>query len=177
MGMKEWEAATATVKQGLGVDENNPQLQKQLRSIKQLKAAESAAASRAAVTRPAAGTLDSTTSKELTELQQQYVQMNREYNLVKANILKTQREYKSDEITKAELEKLPDDENAKMYRGIGKIYLLSTRDDVMEHLDRNIETEKKREGDLTQKLDYLERRMQSQKSNMEELLRSPSSAE
>ena len=170
MEMKDWDAAEATIKQGLGVDGSNPQLQKQMRTVKQAKKAQAAAATR---TR----TMDASSSKELTELQQQYVQTNREYNTVKANILKAQREYKSDEITNAELEKLPQDDNAKMYRGIGKMFLLSSRDDVMDHLNKHMETEKKREGDLTQKLDYLERRMKSQRSNMEELLRSPPSSE
>jgi len=171
MEVKDWEGATATIKQGLGVDENNPQLQKQMRSIKQAKKAEEKAAAAAATTRPDSN-MDATASKELMELQQQYVQTNRELNTVKANILKAQREYKSDEITKAELEKLPEDDNAKMYRSVGKMFLLSNRNDVMDHLNKNMESEKKREGDLSQKLDYLERRMHSQRSNMQELLQS-----
>lgn len=172
MEMKDWVGAEATIKQGLIVDGNNPQLQKQMRTIKQARRAET----NAAVARTSR-TLDASSSKELTELQQQYIQTNREYNMVKANILKAQREYKSDEITKAELEKLPHDDNSKMYRGIGKMFLLSSRENVMDHLNKNVETEKKREGDLTQKLDYLDRRMKSQRNNMEELLQTPSTTE
>lgn len=174
--LKDWQGATATIKQGLAVDENNPQLHKQLKTVKQAIKAEAAVTSAKAPPPPRAN-LDATVSKELQELQQQYVQLNREHNVVKANILKCQREYKTDEITMSELEKLPIEDESNMYRSIGKIYLLSTRDDVMEHLQNNMETEKKREQDLEQKLEYLERRMQSQKSNMEELLRSNASAE
>ena len=164
--LKEWDAATATIKQGLSVDENNPQLLKLMKTIKQAKKAEAHAATAARPTRA----MDATMSNELAELQQQYIQTNREYNTVKANIVMAQREYKTDEITKAELEKLPQGNDAKMYRGIGKMFLLSSRDQVMDHLDKNIEAEKKREGDLTQKLEYLERRIASQRSNMQELL-------
>jgi len=171
MEMKEWDVATATIKQGLNIDESNPQLQKQMRTIKQAKKAVASAAARPP------RTMDATSSRELTELQQQYVQTNREYNTVKANMLMAQREYKTDEITKTELEKLPEGDNAKMYRSVGKMFLLSDRNDVMDHLNKNMETEKKREDDLTQKLDYLERRMKSQRANIEELVRSPSSAE
>lgn len=167
MEQKDWDAATSTIKQGLSVDENNPQLLKLLRTIKQSKKAQVNAA--AATARPTR-TMDATTSKELTDLQQQYIQTNREYNTVKANIVMAQREYKSDEITKAELDKLPPNDNAKMYRGIGKMFLLSSREQVMEHLDKNMENEKKREGDLTQKLEYLEWRMTSQRTNMQELM-------
>ena len=160
MELKDWDAATATIKQGLSVDENNPQLLKLMKTIKQYKKAE-AHANAAAAARPTR-TMDATTSNELTELQQQFVQTNREYNTVKANIVMAQREFKSDEITKAELEKLPPGNDAKMYRGVGKMFLLSSRDQVMDHLNKNMEVEKKREGDLTQKLEYLERRIASQ---------------
>ena len=171
MEMEDWDAATATIKQGLTVDVNNAQLLKQLKTIKLHK---KAAAAKAAKPPPK---MDASMSREFMDLQQQYVQTNREFNTVKANIIKAQREHKSHEITKTELEKLPEDEDSQMYRGIGKMFLLSDRDEVMDHLTKSIDDEKKREHDLTQKMEYLERQMKSQRQNMEELMRSPSSAE
>ena len=57
-----------------------------------------------------------------------------------------------------------------MYRSVGKMFLLSSRQQVMERLDKDMETEKKREEDLMQKQDYLERRLKSQQQNIQELL-------
>lgn len=175
MEMKDWDGAVATIKQGLVVDANNPQLGKLLRTIKQSKKAADkiiAAAKKASPT-----VASSSASKEFVELQQQYMQTNREFNIVKANIVKAQREKKSQEITKSELETLLNDDytqETKMYRSVGKMFLRASRDQVFEHLTKTIEDEKKRESDLTQKLDYLERRLKSQRQNMEEVMQSQS---
>ena len=53
---------------------------------------------------------------------------------------------------------------------MGKTFLKSTRDNVMDHLKNNKEESAKKENDVTQKLKYLERRMTSQKQNMRELV-------
>jgi stress-induced-phosphoprotein 1 len=174
MEMKDWDGAISTIKQCLAVDSDNPQLQKLLRTVKQSKKAAHSAASKATNSTPR---MDSLASNEFAELQQQYVQTNREFNVVKANILKSQRECKSQEITKSELEKLNETQETTMYRSVGKMFLRSSREQVFEHLEKTIEDEKNRETDLTQKLEYLERRMKSQRQNMEEVMRSPSSAE
>ena len=50
------------------------------------------------------------------------------------------------------------------------MFLLRSRQQVMERLDKDMETEKKREEDLMQKQDYLERRLKSQQQNIQELL-------
>ena len=175
--MKDWDGAVATIKQGLSVDANNPQLTKLLRTVKQSKKAADNAAAKAAK-EPQPKVMDASTSREFSELQQQYIQTNREFNVVKANIVKAQREAKSQEITKSELEKLlKETQETKMYRSVGKMFLRASRDQIFEHLTKTIEDEKKHESDLTQKLDYLERRLKSQRQNMEEVMQSPSSAE
>jgi chaperonin cofactor prefoldin len=174
MEIKDWDGAISTIKQCLSFDSDNPQLQKLLRTVKQSK---KAAANAAAKTTKPTPRMDALASNEFSELQQQYVQTNREFNIVKANILRAQRECKSQEITKSELEKLNETKETTMYRSVGKMFLRSSREQVFEHLEKTIEDEKKRESDLTQKLEYLERRMKSQRQNMEEVMRSPSSAE
>jgi len=59
--------------------------------------------------------------------------------------------------------------DSKMYRGIGKMFMLCTRDGVFEHLENEITEDGKKIADLTQKKDYLERRMTSQQQNIREL--------
>ena len=181
----EFEAALATIKQGLAIEPDNPQLQKQMRQIKAkrstMRRAESSSAS--SNTPPSSampggmpyGNLDSSTSKEVMDLQQQLMATTKEYRMVKANIMKAQNGKRSNELTKSELEKLPQGTEAKMYRGVGKMFMLTSRSDIMSHLDESIDKEGKDEKDLTAKLDYLERRMKSQQQNIQELTKSASS--
>ena len=58
-----------------------------------------------------------------------------------------------------------------MYRGIGKMFILSDQKEVMGYLKDGMESEKKRELEITSKMEYLERRMKSQQNNIQELIR------
>lgn len=179
----EFDAALATIKQGLAIEPDNPQLLKQMKQIKAKRAstkrAESAAASNANASvvggMPYRANLDSSISKEVNDLQEQLISTTKEYRAVKANMMRAQKEKRSNELTKVELEKLPPGTDAKMYRGIGKMFMLTSRSDIMSHLDESIEKESKTEADLNAKLDYLERRIKSQQQNIQELTKSASS--
>jgi prefoldin subunit 1 len=180
MELKDWDGATATIKQGLNIEPNNPQMTKLYRQVNLERKAEAAAEKKSALVpfqqsamAPAGGGM----SNEQMEMQQQLIQLSREYNVVQANINRAQREYRSNELTKSELEKLPEDSSSRMYRSIGKMFLLSSRPDVTEHLDKSMENDKKEEAELRKKLDYLERRMASVQQNLKELVQSTSTAE
>jgi len=58
------------------------------------------------------------------------------------------------------------------FKSVGKIFLKSTKEKVTEQLESSVENQKKKENDLKQKMDYLERRIKSQEQNMQELLSS-----
>ena len=170
MELKELDAAMATIRQGLTVDPKNPQLTKQMRNVQQMKkvAAAKEASARAPQQVSSATTMDEATARELRELQTQHAQTSREFQMVQANLVKTQREYKVGDITKSELTELPDD--SKCYRSIGKMFLLSTREGVLEHLQKQMEDQKKQETDMMQKMEYLERQMKEQRQNIKELM-------
>ena len=121
---------------------------------------------------PYRANLDSSISKEVKDLQEQLIATTKEFRTVKANIMMAQKEKRSNELTKAELDKLPPGTDAKMYRGVGKMFMMTSRSDIMAHLDESIEKETKTESDLSGKLDYLERRMKSQHQNIQELTKS-----
>eukprot|EP00593_Proboscia_inermis_P005843 CAMPEP_0171299686 /NCGR_PEP_ID=MMETSP0816-20121228/8550_1 /TAXON_ID=420281 /ORGANISM="Proboscia inermis, Strain CCAP1064/1" /LENGTH=269 /DNA_ID=CAMNT_0011775695 /DNA_START=18 /DNA_END=827 /DNA_ORIENTATION=+ len=173
--LNDLDGAHSTIKQGLNVDPSNNQLSKQLRIVngkkkeiakaiaKKAKSAGNNAAPRSV------GNVDSSVSQELMDLQEQYISTNREYNTVTAHITKAQREQRTNELTKSELEKLPQESSSKMYRSIGKMFLLSGREAIMDHLGTAMKDEAKKEVDLKQKLDYLERRIKSQRQNIQEL--------
>jgi prefoldin subunit 1 len=160
----------ATIRQGLTLDTNNVQLQKQMRIIKQLQKVEAAKLVSQKVSNTTGG-LDEAGSRELQELQQQYGQTNREFGTVQANLNMTQREYKMANLTKTELSEVP--EGTKCYRSIGKMFMMSTQESVLGHLEKQMNDNTKKEGEMTQKMEYLEKRMKSQRQNIEELM-SPS---
>ena len=172
MELKDFDAALATIKQGLAVDKDNSQLLKQQRTVKHLKkeASKPAVAPQSAMTASmnAGKQLDAATQKEYMDLQLQFQQANREYNTLNANMLKTQREYNINEVTKTELTGLPEDMNC--YRSIGKMFMKSSKPGVMENLDKRMEDQKKKESDMTKKLEYLEQKIKSTQKNMEELV-------
>jgi chaperonin cofactor prefoldin len=183
MELQDFDAAISTVKQGLTVDPDNSQLLKQLRLCKQKKAAVDSANKRTA-TRAASSNqqrrgvpMDASVSQEVQDLQEQLMATNREYQTVKANMTRSQREQAISKVTMSEMDKLPADSASKLYRPIGKMFQLSSRADVMTHLDETVEAQSKAESDLTQKLEYLERRMKSQQQNIQELTTAPSSTE
>jgi len=175
--LNDFEAALATIKQGLAIDADNAQLLKQLRQIKGTiraqasKKAESLAKSAA---EQHAGNhigmnFDSSISAEVADLQQQMITTSKEFRQVKANISHAQKEKQSNEITKRELEKLPADSNAKLYQGVGKMFMLTKQNDIMLDLDRNIHKADEEEENLGGRLSYLERRLKSQQQNIQEL--------
>lgn len=176
----EFDAALATVKQGMAIEANNPQLQKQMRQIKAKRSMKRAEKSTTSAPAMPGGEmmpyqhLDSSISKEVMDLQQQLIATTKEYRIVKANIMKVQNGKRTNVLTKGELEKLPQGTDAKMYRSVGKMFMLAGRSDIMSYLDESIISEDKEENDLSAKLEYLERRMKSQQQNIHELTKSSS---
>ena len=180
---EEYDLATSTIKQGLALDANNTQLLKVLRNIKQAKKMKASASVSTAATSgiangggamsnlPHGNKLDTATSRELYDLQVQYNQTSKEYNTVQANLTKIQREYKMQEITHKQLSgDIPANTSKSYYRTVGKVFMKSTHTNILDHLTTSMEDRSKKEIDLKSKLDYLDRRLKSTKTNMDELI-------
>ena len=160
--LEDYDMAAATIKQGLNLDGNNSQLLKVLRDIKLAKKSKD---------RPAQSSgrqLDHATSQELRDLQIQIAETSREYNKVKANLSKAQREQKMSEITLDELEKNPS--VGSHFRSAGKVFLMQPREEIYSLLRATIERHGKAQTDLHQKIEFFERRLQSQQQNARELM-------
>lgn len=175
----ELDSAIATVKQGLNLDADNDQLSRLLRIAKAKKAsAKKATTTTQASTSVGLGAMgsnvDSSLMKEIQDLQEQLRATAREFNIVNANIQKSEKEKKMNEITQSELEKLPNKTDSKMYRGVGKMFMLSSQNSIKDFLEESIQEDDKRVKDLSQKKVYLEKRMKSQQQNIIELTKSPS---
>jgi len=159
--LEDYDMALATIKQGLSLDANNAQLLKVLRDIKLAKK------SKERPIIPTEGRLDSATSQELRDLQIQIADTSREYNKVKANLTKVQREQKMSEITLDELERNPS--TGSHFRSAGKVFMKQPRDDIFSHLKATMDRHGKSQTDLHHKIEMLERRLQSQQQNVREL--------
>mmetsp|Transcript_4697 Transcript_4697/g.6851 ORF Transcript_4697/g.6851 Transcript_4697/m.6851 type:complete len:267 (-) Transcript_4697:124-924(-) len=174
---KDWDGALGTVRQGLQLDGENSQLLKQLRIITQQKkkmdvAAKQATAMSDARSANIAGS-NKEESDEIRELQEQYVATNRELQIINSNIQKSQREQKLADITLGEINKMTsgDDDGRNLYRGVGKMFMLSSRPEVLDHLKKSTADAKKDESDLIQKRVYLQKRISSQQQNLQELIK------
>lgn len=171
--LKDYTAALKVIESGLKMDAQHPQLLK-LRTVieRQQKLAASAAEqnSQLAAAADAGVQLDDATRKELEDLQEQYTRTAREHGTVQAQLASAQRQVKISELTSNELADVADD--AKCYRSVGKAFLRTwdNKAQVMEHLDKQKTNFGKQETDLMQKMEYLERRLNSQRQNIEELI-------
>lgn len=168
---KAYDAAEATIKQGLAIDANHAQLTKLLRNVKLYKKAAAAPSSSQSV--PSSGgmnrQLDTATARELHDLQVQYGVTAREYNTVKANLTKAEREEKMYGVTLKEVKDHPS-ASGDYFRSVGKLFMRQSQTEILEHLDNNINDQKKKQQELSGKSEYLEKRLKSQQMNMKELV-------
>mmetsp|Transcript_16799 Transcript_16799/g.21252 ORF Transcript_16799/g.21252 Transcript_16799/m.21252 type:complete len:165 (-) Transcript_16799:125-619(-) len=132
--------------------------------------AAAAVAARAASEGAGAGGMDSALTREIMDLQGQLKNTVRDYSQVNGDIIKAQKSKRINEITLSELDDIPkEDSNVKMYLGVGKMFMAATRENVYNKLEEEIKENEKKAKDLTQKKEYLERRMKSQQQNIIEL--------
>lgn len=187
--MDDLEAAQSTVKMGLNVDPNSLQLSKQLRlinaEIKKRKATAAAAASKklqqesnnAALLNSSHSAGSGGVNSEILDLQNQFRETLRDYNVAKSFLDKYQREEKINQFTKNEIQEClssneNNNNNNNMYRGIGKMFLKQQPQDIVSYLNDQIQTAKKKETEMTAKMEYLDKRMKSQQQNIAELAKS-----
>jgi chaperonin cofactor prefoldin len=182
MSLKEYDTAIRTIRQGLIIEPNNSQLMKQLRLAQQQKKVDAAKQQSAMVATSAQqGTLlpstsdgialDPVTAAEYQDLQKQYTQLSRDFNIIQADILKSQRESKVADITCKELSADFSDNSSKAcYRSVGKLFVKTTANDMIKSLKQRQTTEDENVTKHTQKIQYMERQLTSLQQNMNEII-------
>lgn len=163
------EGALATIRQGLSIDENNTQLTKQLRIVQQQKKV--AAAKQLAQGTPTVSNiaLDAATTQELQELQTYQRQTTRELTTVQASLMKTRKEHKISQLTSDELLQSVT-EDTKCFRSVGKMFVQTSRNEMVQHLQTKMDNTARAEKEMEQKIEYLDRQLKSQQQNIQELL-------
>jgi tetratricopeptide (TPR) repeat protein len=171
MDLKDYDMATAAIRQGLAMDAKNAQLNKQLQHIKRLTAAQKQKQQTTnlnnATSLGAHTPLDDATSHELADLRAQHAHTTRAWHTAVANVNLVQREHRMAALTCAELDGVPAETNC--YRAIGKAFIYSNKNGVLEWLTNQRNNQDKKLVELNQKKDYLERQLKSQQQSINEI--------
>lgn len=163
------ESATHTIKQGLAINPNHPELTKQLRNVQQQQKVKTAKQQQAhsSQTTPTA-VLDPSQQTELQELQSNLRSTSILYQSEQANLKKYNREQTLAELTHAELETVG--ERSACYRAIGKVFVQYQKRHLQDYLQHAIANLQVTTKESQSKLQYLEKQMHSQQENINELV-------
>lgn len=161
----------------MNVDPGNKQLEKLSRQARARKSSENKAKTSGGVNNVSIptgmGAMDSAHQKEFMDLQNQLRKTGKDFQVVQASIASCEKSLKMNEITMSELENIPAEQHErKMYRGVGKMFMLESKDEIFTHLKQEMTDDDKKLKDMQQKKEYLEKRIKSQQQNIIECLNS-----
>lgn len=102
------------------------------------------------------------------ELQEQTNTYSRDLKNVSLRLSSLQRDSKLNQITQTQINTL--DESIPLYRAVGKAFFFTPQDSIQNRLEKELETYKKNEKDLSDRMQYLERRITSNTQNLKDLV-------
>ena len=178
--LKEYETAIQTLQHGLAQSDSSSDVAplKKLLQIVQQKLKQKTARQNNPTTIPApsAVALDEATRKELADLQEQQLRTAQELQSLEQQMDSAHRQTRISEVTESELLDLPDDRHC--YKAVGKAFIMKwpSKEGALEYLRDQAKSGSKLQTDLGQKKEYLERRLQNQRQNIQELISSASAA-
>jgi chaperonin cofactor prefoldin len=164
--MKLYEDAETTLKAAIQLEPDNEQLVKQLKLVK-TKRVQAAAASADKLVKKAPKQLDNAQLKELQELYEQNTTYSRDLKGVSTRIFTVQREMRQNEITASQVNALTDD--VPMYRAVGKAFVHNDKPTIVSFLEKEKDSLSKTSADLISRKEFLERRIQSNSQNIQDL--------
>ena len=164
--MKLYEDAETTLKAAIQLEPDNEQLVKQLKLVK-TKRVQAAAALADKAAKKAPKQLDSAQLKEVQELYEQNTTYSRDLKGVTNRIYSVQREIRQNEITTSQVNGLTDD--VPMYRSVGKAFVFNDKPAIASYLEKEKEGLGKTNSDLISRKEFLERRIQSNAQNIQDL--------
>ena len=164
--MKLYEDAETTLKAAIQIEPDNEQLVKQLKLVK-TKRVQAAAASADKLVKKAPKQLDNAQLKELQELYEQNTTYSRDLKGVSSRIFSVQREMRQNEITASQVSALTDD--VPMYRAVGKAFVHNDKATITSFLEKEKDSLGKTSADLISRKEFLERRIQSNAQNIQDL--------
>ncbi len=106
-------------------------------------------------------------SLKAMELQEQWNSYNRDLRSVKIALNNTERESRLNAVTSNQI--FPLDATIPLYRSVGKAFVLTSREKVESLLIKEKDDLEKAHKDLSDREEYLSRRMNSNMSNLKDL--------
>jgi prefoldin subunit 1 len=101
------------------------------------------------------------------ELQEQMNTYNKDLRTVRASLGNAQREARMNAVTTSQIEGL--DPSVALYRSVGKAFVFTPKAEVSDRLEQEIGELTKAQRDLTDREEYLTRRLQSHATNLRDL--------
>eukprot|EP00629_Pelagomonadales_sp_RCC1024_P006371 CAMPEP_0119273630 /NCGR_PEP_ID=MMETSP1329-20130426/10801_1 /TAXON_ID=114041 /ORGANISM="Genus nov. species nov., Strain RCC1024" /LENGTH=245 /DNA_ID=CAMNT_0007273859 /DNA_START=146 /DNA_END=880 /DNA_ORIENTATION=- len=158
VGLKHYDAADATIKEGLLKDPDNPELKKIARVIKgrrdRDKRKERAKAA------PRSAEVDEQTKRDAQQLSESLQNHGRELQETKARLGAIRREIARTNLTRQEIGALAPD--ATVYRSVGKMFLESDKPGVEALLQTQLDRGAERNSQLSARAQFLDRRIKEQ---------------
>jgi chaperonin cofactor prefoldin len=103
------------------------------------------------------------------ELQEQINTYNRDLRSVKMKLALSQRESRASSMTANHIETLEAD--VPLYRSVGKTFVFCERAEIEKRLEEEIADLTKAQRDLTDRQEYLERRIASNSANLQDMIK------
>ena len=160
--LKKYDDAISTVRAALTIEPGNEVLARQMNTIQAKKAGKTAQ-----VAKKPAKQLDDAQIKELMTLQEETATYSRELRIVKAKMGNIQREARMNQVTYGQINVLEDKTN--LYRGVGKAFVKVSKSAIEQRLDDETQALDKDYGNLNDRQQYLERRIQANTNNMKDI--------
>lgn len=101
------------------------------------------------------------------ELQEQINTYNKDLRAVKLRLASLQRESRVHSVTANHIQTL--DDSIPMYRSVGKAFVLTSKSSIEERMDKDISENTKTQRDLTDRQEFLERRIVSATQNLQDI--------
>jgi len=162
--------AMKTVRAGLKIDSQNTELAKLVRLIKARKEKQRQNDRKAKdgvpILKP--GELSQEDQQQLQELQNQYDQMSKEHQTVANKLGMYERDQQRLDLTLKEMSDLED--NRKMFRSVGKMFMSATKEEVCDHLALQKSVAKKKSNELEARKAYLAKKKTSHEVQVREIL-------
>eukprot|EP00607_Mallomonas_marina_P007774 CAMPEP_0182417596 /NCGR_PEP_ID=MMETSP1167-20130531/2058_1 /TAXON_ID=2988 /ORGANISM="Mallomonas Sp, Strain CCMP3275" /LENGTH=253 /DNA_ID=CAMNT_0024591273 /DNA_START=65 /DNA_END=822 /DNA_ORIENTATION=+ len=162
--LKQYDDAIATLQDGLDKDKGNELFLKQIRLVR----ARSSANTNQTVGKRKQKKMDEATQKEVMQLQDETNGHVRDLRLVQAKLMSTQKIQRSNQVTSDYMNTLQD--SVPLYRAVGKAFFLSDKSSITTTLQTELEKCTKSESDLMDRKEFLERRIASNTTNLQDLV-------
>lgn len=159
--LKLFDDSLSTLRAALTLEPDNEVLLRQMKTVQQKKAG--------VVTTLAKPKKNLTQSqmKEIMELQEQTNSYVRDKRIVQAKISNLKREAQINKLTATNVESLAPE--TKMYRSLGKCFMYASREEVDARLDAEVDLINKDYKDLSDRQEYLERRILANTENVKDV--------